>query len=199
MATDVVSAWHRLRGWIATNAPEWDQPTWPSGATQHELLEVEQNLGLILPEDFKEFYSVHNGTGSFFLPRSGPLLPLRQIMKTRREHIKLENHPDKKVETRTLGIKPIWYSRKRLRINGEWPEQMLDLDPSPEGTYGQIIQIDKYAGPNEIVASGFGDLIRNLADVADAGGLDEELEEYRAMMKAFKDTEGLIPRYQVDE
>lgn len=191
MATDVTKDWQRLRAWIKGNAPEWDVATLPPGATEHQLLEIEHNLGLRLPEDFREFYRLHDGTGSFAMPQQGPLLSLREMMTARREHIRWENDPNYHVEGEVPGIKPVWYSRKRLLLSPELPQLMLDLDPSPEGHYGQLILLDKHEGPYKIVASGIGALIKSLADAAESGGLDKELAEYRENAAGFSSCRGI--------
>jgi cell wall assembly regulator SMI1 len=83
---DLRTIWHRLDAWFQDYAPEVSS-SWNQGATEAQLVQLEEWLGHRLPEDFRESYSLHDGQGDVHvgLVFGMSLNPLSWSMKRMKE------------------------------------------------------------------------------------------------------------------
>ena len=129
-----------------------------SPATDKEIKALEAKLKISFPEGLKSFYKIHNGQKAQthgILP-SGVLLSLEEIWKQYSIWSKLVNSGtfDNRTSEPETRIKNDWYNLKRIPIthDGSGNRLCLDLDPSEEGIYGQIITMEHETPDRDIVA-----------------------------------------------
>src|SRR5579859_3135551 len=74
MSIDIVEAWKRIEDTVRILEPD-ESRSLPDGASREDLERVEKEIGVSLPEAFKQSYLVHNGSNrtsvcpnAFFLP-----------------------------------------------------------------------------------------------------------------------------------
>lgn len=72
--------WKRIEAWLESNAPEL-LPLLQPGANEEDIQRTEALLHVTFPEDIKESYRLHNGSG-FFLTKGHALLSLDQMVET---------------------------------------------------------------------------------------------------------------------
>jgi cell wall assembly regulator SMI1 len=73
----VRESWSRIATWAAANIPSNEFRLAP-GATEREIVDLEEVEGCPLPEDVRESYRIHNGTDETVFPcywSDGGLLP----------------------------------------------------------------------------------------------------------------------------
>ncbi|MFE4571638.1 SMI1/KNR4 family protein [Paenibacillus chitinolyticus] len=127
------------------------------GAGEEQFAVLEMKYGVILPDDFKEFYRYKNGSGYHFhilYPSYGEgavspfyLLSLEEIDKLKAyfcsEDILLSEHfEEDEIARLDKRIRPYYGNRKWLpiaQLAGGSLYLMLDFDPSEHGKAGQVI------------------------------------------------------------
>jgi len=167
----MTQAWDRIESWIKVNHPSMIS-TLNIGATIEDLRQLENKLGQILPEDFKKFLEVHNGQtwthlnlfdGDRLLDTENifcdwdtwkKVLPEIDADCTATYGQPASSSPDK-------GIKDDWWNMSWIPItsNGSGDSYCIDLDPTPEGTRGQIIRMLHDHPSREVIAQSFRDWI----------------------------------------
>lgn len=142
--------WVKIESWLEENAPEINKSL-NDGIGKTELAQLEYVLKSELPDDFVDFYSIHDGQE----PDADWLLDGEEFMSARRilEEYKiwknLLTNGDFKEDgvvyksTPDKGIKDDWWNPKWIPFtyNGSGDHLCIDLDPAEGGTYGQIIRM----------------------------------------------------------
>lgn len=162
------AAWQKIKNWIEANHPVM-LTTLNDGASSLDFQRLEALTEKELPEDFKGFYRVHNGQNrtTYLNLFDGDLLleidciiddwqtwkiVLPEINANCRAMFDqpAASSPDK-------GIKSDWWNLAWVPIttNGSGDSYCLDLDPSAEGTYGQIIRMWHDNPQRELIAPSF--------------------------------------------
>ncbi|MBH5317653.1 SMI1/KNR4 family protein [Paenibacillus sp. GSMTC-2017] len=115
------------------------------GATDEQLDQLENTLGVTLPEELKCFYRIHNGQdwkiGSSAIINNLTLMPISQIIDTW-TFLQEEFDPgDDLIPEIEETIKPVLWNPKWIPIaeNGGGDNLCLDTDPTEFGTLGQVI------------------------------------------------------------
>ena len=139
---------HQIAQWLAGHAPRILHESLNPPATEADLDALETALGRPLPADYRALYRWHNGLsdeadnwGSLWYGLN--LLPLAEVMdayhyqtsQTRRtsplQHAPATIRPDALQN-------PYWL---RLGFDGAHGWLLVDLDPAPAGTYGQVLYL----------------------------------------------------------
>ncbi len=135
--------WKRIEAWFVANATELSEQFKLSGATETEIIAVEELLGFEFPKDFRESLRISSGT----IPLDGAweLLGLNEIFdewKVWNQLYQSGEFSDFQVEPHGA-IKPYWWNPQWIPItyNGAGDHQCLDMDPAPGGRVGQVIQM----------------------------------------------------------
>ncbi len=181
----------RLDLYLKNNYPQVFT-TFNTGATQMYLDYLESIIGLKMPEDFKSFYSHHNGQSEYMSLFNGDsLLDIKNIIrewkaweeitpKMEEDSLKeygviIESSPD-------LGVKSNWWNKAWIPItwNGCGDSYCIDLDPTEDGNLGQIIRMCHDDASRELVATSFNDWIEKYVE-------DLEKDNYE-----FSDSIGVI-------
>jgi cell wall assembly regulator SMI1 len=172
----VKSAWHRISAWYAANTPDGTLVLAP-GASEIEIVNFENEIGLHLPEDLRASFALHNGTlNEGYLLYHGELLSLKKISKLCKEYSQWQKNenwglgPDYETDFIEGPIKPIWWNPLRIPLTDNSGDGvMADFDPATGGQLGQIIEFDHEVGPRKVFASGFGRWLNYLADGLEKG------------------------------
>lgn len=148
--------WARLIHWTEINAPAVDFKL-NAGATEEELENLEKLIQHTLPEDFKNFYRIHNGQSAY---RHNGLINTDVLMSINRisaecKQLKsfIERYPERSPEISNTEnvIKNNWWNPLWVPIIDEGTGDFvcIDLDPLPNGQNGQIMQMihDDYYRP----------------------------------------------------
>lgn len=149
------------------------------GADEQQLAVFEAKFGL-LPEDFRAFYRRKDGSGYAFhvlYPGDGEsdegmpfyLMSLDEIEETKsyfceRDELLAEHYSEEEMRKVDPEIKPFLFHEKWLpfaTMAGGSVYLMLDLDPSEQGTYGQIISYVHDPDFVYYVADSFMELLRD--------------------------------------
>jgi cell wall assembly regulator SMI1 len=166
--------WNRLKSWLSANAPELLADLRP-GATSDELDELEAHLGVELPIDLREFLQLVNGLPSnvsyeFYW---GNLCSVEGIIDAWDCHIQewLEESAENPEYESIPGIKDGWVNSRWIPVVEQDGPNFLcvDLDPTPDGTLGQVISVYHDADDHSIEASSFGDWLEQVVDRLESG------------------------------
>jgi cell wall assembly regulator SMI1 len=171
--------WKRIDTQFAALAPEILEHLGPpvGGASEGEIARLEGILGLRLPEDVRESWAVHNGTGFRPLGDGTRLSNLEQIADNwamMRELLEGGEFDDSDPDLKPKGpIRVRWWNLRWVPItdNGSGNYLCLDLDPAEGGTPGQLIDWDHERGPTKVIATGLREYLGRFADDLEAGRL----------------------------
>jgi cell wall assembly regulator SMI1 len=152
--------WNQFEAWLAEH--------WPDGlaalngpATETEIVELEDALGVRLPSDFAACLRIHNGQSD----TAGGLFDNSEFLSTRAilEQWKvwkdlLDSGEFKGIESEPQsGIRNDWWHQKWIPIthNGGGDHYCIDLAPTAEGHCGQVITMWHDMAEREVQASSF--------------------------------------------
>ncbi len=147
-----------------------------AGASEADFAELEQTLGYALPEEFKELYRVANGETDIDGVFAGEeWLSIERIIDEYNVWNQLYQEDDGSdfgCDPEDAGIKPdFWWNPKwiSLTADGSGNSKMIDLDPSEQGTAGQIIQMWHDDAAREKVADSLREFLQNYVRDLEAG------------------------------
>ncbi len=139
------------------------------GVTDGEVENLEKIINAKLPTDFTAFYKIHNGqtTGSAGLIECEELLSFErildewQIWKDLLDSKNFEDNNGAFTSTPDTGIKNNWWNALWIPItyDGSGNHYCLDLDPTNQGNYGQIIRMWHDNAQRSWVANSFNEWI----------------------------------------
>lgn len=150
--------------------------TFNPAATEVELKELENVIGIKLPKDLIELYSIHNGqdTGRVFgsaiiEPESEGLSPISKIIEEWKLFSSIENEYPSIVSADNCekGIKPLGWNSLWIPLiaDGSGNAYCLDLDPALGGKKGQIIYRNLNGPEYNLVAKSLKDWMDNFIDM----------------------------------
>jgi cell wall assembly regulator SMI1 len=139
----VKQLWGKFEQWLKLNCPEILE-AFNDAATEAEVAESEQKMGLEFPKSFKELLLIHNGQRDEYIGVIGNyvLLSLDEIVYNWQTMKELLDSKDfEEVETIGPIKKEFWWNPCWISIatNGAGDDICIDLDPDEGGTVGQII------------------------------------------------------------
>ena len=147
-----------------------------AGTSEADFAELEQTLGYALPEEFKELYRVANGeTDTDGVFAGEEWLSIERIIDEYNVWNQLYQEDDGSdfgCDPEDAGIKPdFWWNPKwiSLTADGSGNSKMIDLDPSEQGTAGQIIQMWHDDAAREKVADSLREFLQNYVRDLEAG------------------------------
>ena len=159
------TAWTKIENWLTEHFPSMLE-TLNEGATQQDFDKLQTILGKILPTDVIEFYSIHNGQTftHLCLFNGDRLLSIEEIIKEWETWssvlptinanlieifgIPVGSSPE-------VGIKDDWWNPCWIPItsDGTGDNYCMDLDPTKEGSSGQIIRMTHDMPERELIAN----------------------------------------------
>ncbi len=157
-----------------------------AGASEADFAELEQTLGYALPEEFKELYRVANGETDIDGVFAGEeWLSIERIIDEYNIWQELYQNGTFQDDGTPYGCEPeagikpdFWWNPKwiPLTADGSGNSKMIDLDPSEQGTAGQIIQMWHDDSRREKAANSLREFLENYVRDLEAGlyVLDDE-------------------------
>jgi cell wall assembly regulator SMI1 len=169
--------WRRIDTHFAASIPDILERLGPlaDGASEDEIARLEGTMGIRLPEDVRQSYAIHDGTGGRDLYTAYGLSDLEEIarnwtgMRGLSEGVEFEGR-----NPRPNGpIKIQWWNPRWVPItdSGSGNHICVDLDPAEGGTPGQLIDWDHERGPTKVIATGLREYLGRFADDLEAGRL----------------------------
>lgn len=166
--------WRRIEQGFATHSPHLLALCRP-GASEEELLQAEEALGVPLPEDFKTLYRLHNG-GCLLAPLGCSehiTLSLDQIVGIPREVVALARPGTKHYDGNdgTWPVQPfLWHPQRIPFLWGGYGSEFfcLDMVPGPGGQVGQIVFAPHATQTPDLIAPSFQAFVAKTADDMEA-------------------------------
>lgn len=176
----VKESWKTISKWVESSS---SKNGLPDGVSSDQIKEAEQQMCLVLPDDLKEVYRIHNGSSLISFFDFGYLMPLfiplglsKQAQNSYQEIVSkwkwYKEYLDEGVyeglssfPVESTKIKSDHWNRKWIPItdNMAGDQLCIDLDPEIEGTYGQVIAWDHEAGATKVIAPSFQNWLEDLA------------------------------------
>lgn len=129
------------------------------GISASDLENLEQLVNAKLPQDFVDFYKIHDGqeTYSAGLIETEELLSFERITEEWTVWKEVTDNNTFDASEPDMGIKNNWWNPLWLPItyDGSANHYCLDLDPTAEGSYGQIIRMRHDDAERKLVANSF--------------------------------------------
>lgn len=169
---NIRESWKRIADWHRQNVSK-DHFRLAKGVGKRRFDAFEKALGLLMPEDVRESYSLHNG--STWLLNHGEVMSLEAIevqWLQLNEWQQEDGYGIGWTPTETVGpIKLIWWNPLRIPItdNGGGDPVTIDLDPGKGGHRGQVIKFNHEVGPVRVLAQGWSAWLQELADGLERG------------------------------
>jgi cell wall assembly regulator SMI1/predicted DNA-binding WGR domain protein len=169
-SSTILKDWKRIADWAAANVPTGSFRL-AAGVSQEQIDAAEAILGFALPDDVRESYRAHDGSDDSDFPYIGALSPLEVVA---RDFAQRRSWPEDGWGTPDEiegPIRPVWWDTSRVQVTDDSSGSGLtiDLDPAQGGTPGQVIHFDHERGPIQVLAASWGELLRIIADDAEAG------------------------------
>jgi cell wall assembly regulator SMI1 len=170
----VAESWERIERWYAEHIPD-RPPSLAPAASETTITEFESEIGANLPEEFKESVRIHDGGGWWVPWRHGELLSLAGVLAQWRMYSEWQAKGDYATNEWTANdikgpIKPVFWNKKRIYVTDNSGDHVtLDLDPPPEGRYGQVLYHSHEVGPREVLATSWAQFLSDLAVDLESG------------------------------
>jgi cell wall assembly regulator SMI1 len=189
--------WQRLESWFAIHYPAMLSDL-NVGCEPASLKDLEEKIGLELPETFKDFYAVHDGQkaknyiGIFY---DVSLLPLPAIYAQWKGWVDLidewgfEAMEDKfdryQASLMPQKVKAMYANKKWIPFAVIWDCNYLglDFDPGPDGKCGQVINFGREEEQKTVLANSFGEFIEKYVQELEAG--EAEMKENGGQLSFF--------------
>jgi cell wall assembly regulator SMI1 len=163
MALKVINmnkAFEKFKNWLSENYADGLNELSDS-ATDKDILEVENKLGVKLPEELIEFLKIHNGQAgdSGYLCAGYRLISTSDIISEWECWKELSDGGDFDdcIAEPDSQIKSSWWNKKWVAFaeNGSGDSLCLDLDPTDEGLIGQVITMNHDEEERKMLSSNF--------------------------------------------
>lgn len=148
-----------------------------NGVSDSDIQNLEKIIGAKLPHDFIIFYRVHNGQSrdGAALIDGEELLSFDRIIEEWNIWNDLLNNNtfENSVASPDAGIKSNWWNPLWIPItyDGNGNHYCLDLDPTKEGSYGQIIRMWHDDDVRSLIAKSFKEWIKDYTNKLISGQL----------------------------
>ena len=143
----------QLDAWAKVNAPSL-QGWLGAGASTGELDRLSEVIGYELPPAFRSFWTLHNGAAHKPSPQQEGAYTIRSLIRNLdlldagsmlAERDNALKYAEESVKCSSAGpVKPLYWSPGWVPfavLYGSSHYLCLDLDPPPEGDYGQVIEV----------------------------------------------------------
>lgn len=142
------------------------------GVTDKKIISLENIIKKQFPDDFKAFYKIHNGesTHSNGIMKGEEFLSMERILEEwnvwkdlLESNSFIDDDDDDFVGDPDSGIKDNWWNINWVPFtyDGNGNSICIDLDPSDEGKYGQIIRVWHDDPLRELLADSFTEWIQD--------------------------------------
>lgn len=172
----VQDSWAKMEALLAKIAPDVISDL-NEGAEDFLFSALEAKIGVDLPDEFVEFYKIHNGqnfeaVGGFIYCEQ--LLPITGVIDEWNIWKKLYDDKDfdDSQSSPAKGIKDDWWNPLWIPItsDGSGNNYCVDLDPAEGGKIGQVIRMWHDDAIRELVANSISEWFLQLIDEYAKGG-----------------------------
>ncbi|MGQ2941573.1 MAG: SMI1/KNR4 family protein [Blastomonas fulva] len=178
---DIAPVLARLDAWFAANLP-LPQHGFNPPATEAQIDEIEQLMGLKLPQSYRDLYRWHDGENDGI---SGhiyglPLLPLHQVMAEHQswqdalEGIDGDAYAIPGGSWPEGAVDPAYINLRWLPLTGDGGGNSigLDFDPWPAGRVGQVIIFGRDEEVKVVLAQSLGQFLEWIAGLLESGNFE---------------------------
>lgn len=181
MTQSIQNQLSQLDEWINQHYPGVNENLCP-GASAEEIQAVENNIGVLFPEELKELYQWHNGEKNNYPPNLFPnydwFIPLKDVIEYTNTMSEFEQQTSEadfpawkaSIEEEIISVrgpvKPVIFTKYRIPFldsNGD-VQICVDLDPAPGGTVGQIIEVYNEACSYQVLARSLPDFLETFIE-----------------------------------
>lgn len=161
----------RLWLWLENNHPQFIE-TFNSAATNDDFKRLEAIIGLQLPQDFVELYSIFNGqkltnlslfSGDALMSIEDIIISYNQLKEVTPviEDMVLKEYGTESKSEPEEGIRDDWWNKGWIPITSDGCGDCycIDLNPTAEGQYGQIIRFLHDDAYRELIAVSIKDFL----------------------------------------
>jgi cell wall assembly regulator SMI1 len=186
MNNKVATTWGEIRAWIAKNAPLLNENL-QVGASAVSISQLEQHLGVSLPEDYKTFLLLCNGensdSASFYFGQLLSVEDVKSQWNVWKELLDDDTFAGITSEPQK-GIRNDWWSPRWIPIthDGAGNHLCLDLDPIGGGVRGQIITMWHDSGERELMFGNFTEWLDFILVGLENGSIVFDADEYLALV-----------------
>ena len=184
---EVETIWERLKVQLKTLAPDLHKSL-QKGASEKQILKLEKQLGVQLPQDYRRFLNLCNG----LKPNSevefydGELLSVSNVSREWRIWRDLLADGDfEGISSKPAkGIREDWWNLKWIPFthDGGGNHMCLDLDPAKGGKLGQVITMWHDSEERELMHSSFTAWLRHILKGLETGKIVFDTEDYNALV-----------------
>lgn len=180
----VPKSWQRIENWLTQNLPEV-VATLNAGASEAEIQAFENDFDLVLPDDVKESWRIHDGQQPHKSPGAiigQPLDSLATIKSNlcfwRQLDLEEENSDHDSglgsqcTSTPIDAIRSSYTSPGWISL-GDWDGNCygIDLNPEPNGVRGQVINFGRDEENKFVLALSWAHFLEDVADELEAGSI----------------------------
>lgn len=154
------TTWNKFEAWLKNNWPDGFEDLNPP-ATEQEINQLQETLGVQLPVDFIACLRIHNGQKGM----AGGLFDNSEFLSTQSiieqwqiwKDLLDSGTFDEFSSEPESGVKNDWWNQKWIPIthNGGGDHFCIDLDPDAQGVSGQIITMWHDMANRDIQANSF--------------------------------------------
>ncbi len=174
----------RLARWLDKYLPR-SLGSLRSGASDDEFKGLEELIGAELPEEFKDFYSLHDGQeedeslGIFFGIRPLPLFEIAREYENWLEVSEIMNDSDGRIQIFPPNHIRRDSARKWVPFTHDYSGNHigLDLEPSLKGNVGQVINFGTSEHPIFLLGKSFGEFLQRIVTELESGNFRIDGEE----------------------
>lgn len=183
--------WKDITNKLNAIAPQITEGLLP-GVTETEVKDLEERLQIKLPNNFIDFYKIHNGQDDAtpWMIDGELLLSFEEIYNQwsiwddlqRNKHFETDNGEPFESDPEK-GIKNVWWNSKWIPFtyDGSGNHLCLDLDPDSGGNYGQVIRMWHDDSNRLLLAKSFTDWVKDYTKQLQNGNLVNS-EDYFAII-----------------
>lgn len=188
MSESINDSWNRIAAWIDGRVPDL-KTGFAAGANQEQLDSAASAMNAQLPSDFRELYMILDGVteGGLFPSHDEwdemayGLMSLEQVVADWQMLAELVESGDFEdcTPSSETGVQNDWWNLNWIPFadNGGGDYFCLDLAPTEQGEYGQVITHSHETGEHKILANSLAEYLQGLADRLDANEFEYD-EDY---------------------
>lgn len=190
----VRESWEKIEAWLAAHA-DGVRASLNPGASEAAIRRAEAALGVGLPDDFVQAWSVHDGQNWKARPQliaggsgSYPLAPLDralELWETWTELLGSGSFDGAKAVAKGP-VRAAWWNRRwfPVGVNGVGDLVCLDLDPPKRGKVGQVIEVLHEESERTVLAKSLGDWLAKFAADLEGGKYVTDHPDYNGLVHA---------------
>lgn len=178
--SDVASSWERIERWLSAHAPKFVGGLRPP-ASADALARAEDALGVVLPDDVRASFAIHDGEAQWSPGVIGGyvLCSVADLVRVWRLNCDVPSSESQMRRARPArGVQKSWWDKGWIPIaqDGGAVVVCVDTNPALGGTIGQLVLYISDSPDREIVAPSFEAWIASAAAEYESGSIRVQLD-----------------------